>query len=269
MKLSIQNIVYDRFLLKNPRNIFRSCDICCTDQDRLPHIMIKLNIIFHKSPLSWLIIIDLIIHIYSKHLPIRWDNHYLEIIDLTKLFSLSRGSSSHTRKLCILLKEILISNSRHSLRFSLNLNSFLSLNRLMKPLRESSTRHSTSSMLIYDQNLTIGNNIILISDIYSLCLKSVFNMVNFLISHILIDIFNLQKFLKSSNTSSRKLSSLGLFIDIVISIFFLWLPSIISQNFLNKPFWNLLFLRTWCQKVYHLCIISIFFCWFFSWLRND
>ena len=155
------------------------------------------------------------------------------------------------------------------MRFPLNLNSFLRLNCLMKPLRESSTRHSTPSMLIYDQNLTIRNNVILISDIYSLCLKSIFNMMNFLISHILIDIFNLQKLFKSRNTSSRKLSSLGLFIDIVISIFLLWLPSIISQNLLNKPFWNLLFLRAWSQKVYHLCIISIFLCWLFSWLRNN
>ena len=228
--------MHNRLLLKNPRNIFRSCNIRSTDQDRLPHIVIKLNIILHKSPLSWLIIVDLIIHIYSKHLPIRWNNYNLKIIDLTKLFSLSGGSSSHTRKLCILLKEILISNSRHSLRFSLNLHSFLRLNRLMKPLRESSTRHSTSSMLIYDQNLTIGNNVILISDIYSLCLQSIFNMMNFFISHILVDIFNLQKLFKSSNTSSRKLSSLSLFIDIVISIFLLWLPSIISQDFLNKSF---------------------------------
>ena len=245
MKLGIQDIVHDSFSLKQSRNIFRSSNISSSNQNWLSHLMIKLNVFLYKLPLSLLIKVNFIIQIHSTNSSIGRDNHYLKFVDLAKFLPFCRGSSCHTRKFLVLLKEVLISDSSHSLRLSLNLNSFFCFNCLMKSFWKSSSWHCSSGMLIYNQNLSIWDNIILIFDIYRFCFQCIFDMMDFSISHIFINIFYFQERLKLCNSLSRKLSCLGFLIDVVISIFLMLYSIFIVEDFLNKSFWNLLF--TWTR----------------------
>ena len=124
-------------------------------------------------------------------------------------------------------------------------------------------------MLIYDQHFPIGDNVILIFDIDRFCFQSILNMVDFSITHIFIDVLYLQNLLKLCNSFSRKLSCLGLFINVIISIFFLFLSILIIQNLLNKAFGNFFLSWTRSKQIHYLCIVAVFFSRFFSWLRDN
>ena len=196
MKFCIQDIVHDSFSFQQSRYMFRSSNISGSNKNWLSHLMIKFNIVFHKFPLGLLIKVNFIIEIYSTNSSIGRNDNYFEFVNLTKFFSFCWCCSCHTRKFLILLKEILISNCCHSLRLSLNLYSFFCFNCLVKSFWKSSSWHSSSSMLIYDQNFPIWDDIIFIFNIHRFSFQSIFNMMNLSISHILIDIVYLQERLK-------------------------------------------------------------------------
>gem|GEM_PF-3158438 len=182
MELGIQDIMRDSIFFQHSGDIFRGCDISSSYKNRLSDIMCKLDMLFDEFPFDRFIIINFIIPIDSDDGSI---GRYLQngkFINFFEFLSFRKRSTGHSSEFSILPKEILIGNSRQSLGFPLNFDTFLCFYGLMQSFGESPSRHCTSGMLIYDEDFIIFDDIFLIFFIDCLCTDCILDMMNFFVS---------------------------------------------------------------------------------------
>ena len=112
-----------------------------------------------------------IVQIFTKNRKICWDLHYVHSVNITEFFFFCKGSTCHTTFLFIFVKQILECDCRKCLALSFYFYMLFRFDCLMKTVRITTSRHNTSGKFIYDHNLIIRHNIILISEHQIVCTK--------------------------------------------------------------------------------------------------
>ena len=114
--------------------------------------------------LFFLGLINGIIQILTRDRLVGRDLHNVHAVNITELLLLGKRRTGHTALFIIFIKEILEGNVGKSHTLSLDLHMFLCLDRLMQTIRITTPRHDTSGKTVYDQNLIVGYDIILIAE---------------------------------------------------------------------------------------------------------
>ncbi len=116
----------------------------------------------------------------------------------------------------------------------------------MQTFGKSPSLHRTASMFIDDKHFIIFDDIFLIFFIHGLCTERILYMMDFFISQFLIEIFDFKDFFQFGDTSSAQCCSLGLFIDIIITVLFLIFSRfVVSKQLLEQSFRDFLLSGTW------------------------
>lgn len=145
-------------------------------------------------PLCILVDIDHIIFIYSDDFSMCRDSEDLEIVDIIKFFSFSRCCTSHTCKFVIELEEILVGNGGYGFGFSLDSDSLFRFDSLMESLAKSPSWHSTTRVLINDENFIISDHVFFAIMITSTSFECILDMMDLVKTEIFVEIFDIQHF---------------------------------------------------------------------------
>ena len=108
-----------------------------------------------------------VIHAYDRH--IRRHHHHRQFIYLEKFIFLGLCRARHARQLVIHSEIILECDRRQRLRFALNADAFLRLDRLVQSVGISPPLHQSTRKLIDDYDLIAAHNVITIAFHQRLC----------------------------------------------------------------------------------------------------
>ena len=142
-------------------------------------------------------------------------------INITELLFLGKCSTGHTGFLVKFVEEVLECNGCKCLALSLNLYMLLRLDCLMQTIGITASRHDTSGKLIYNHNLIVLYNVILITEHQIMCTKCKNYIVLDLKVISICKVFNMEKLLNLVHTLLGKIDNLVLFINDKVSGLFL------------------------------------------------
>ena len=133
--------------------------------------MTSLYFTYNGSDLATFGLINCIWQIYAANRFVCWNLENFKPINLNEflLFRLSR--TCHTSQLVIHTEIILESNGCQCLAFSFHLASFLSFNRLMKPIGVAAAIHHTAGKFINNDDFAILDHIVTVSLHHRFCAK--------------------------------------------------------------------------------------------------
>src|SRR5579872_364205 len=132
-----------------------------------------------------------------------WDFNNLEFINFEKFFSLSHGSTGHTRKLGIHSEKILESDRCQSLAFLLNFYIFFGFDCLMQTITVSTSKHQTPGKFINNDNFAVTDDIVTIALKQSFGTQSLFDMMNVANSGLLVNICQAEQLFQVADTLFR------------------------------------------------------------------
>ena len=155
------------------------------------------------------------------------DFYNVHSVNITELFFFCKSRTCHTALLLKFIKQVLECDRRKRLALSAHFYVFLRLNRLMQPVRITSSRHDTSCKFIDDHNLSFCiHNIVLIFKHQIMRAQSKDNIMLDLQIFRIGKIFNMEEFLYFLNSVFCQVNCLFLFIDNKITRLF----DILSHN---------------------------------------
>ena len=189
-----------------------------TDQNRLALFMALLHFLHDCEPLPFLGAINTIGKIGTLVIAVSWDLRNFKLINLFKFLSLSRGRTGHTRQLGVETEIVLEGNRRHRFTFTLDLYALFGFYSLVEAFRIAATFHHATGKLVYDNDLAITNNIILILLEKRLSAQRLLGMVNHL-QTLLVKIGDTKSLLDLLQTRLSKRRNTHLLIEVVIFVF--------------------------------------------------
>lgn len=148
------------------------------------------------------------------------DRKDTQLIDRLKFFTFGRCGTRHTSKFVVLFEKVLVGNGCDGFGFTLDSYSLFGFDRLVESLVESTTWHCTSGIGIDDDYFAIRYDIFFVCAIDCLGFDSVFDVVYLIEAEISVEIFYSQNTLKFGDTLGGKGSIFGLFVDVVVSMWF-------------------------------------------------
>ena len=171
MVLGVQYFVRDPFSLEHLRNVLRLLDRDGADQHRPPLLMHLFDLFHHSLELRLLVAIDEIGSIVANHRFVGGDHHHLQLVDFEELLGLSDGGTGHARQRAIDAEVVLQRDRRVGEGLLLDLDAFLSLHRLMEPVRPAPARHQPPGELIDDDHLAVIHHILPIAAVEDMRLQ--------------------------------------------------------------------------------------------------
>ena len=162
MELRIQDFMLDSCLIEHPAEFLGCIDVNGTDQDGLPLCMSFLSCLKDGIELLSFGLINRILKVFSDNGFIGGNGDDIHSVDFPELCFLGESGTGHAGLFLEEVKEVLECDGSKSLGLTLNLNMLFGFDGLMETVGESSSGHDTSGKFVYDKNLIILDNIILI-----------------------------------------------------------------------------------------------------------
>ncbi len=163
MQLGVQYIVGYLTHLEHLAQHFRNLYRCRTDQHRTAHL--HQFFYFRNDSLVFLTLrlVNAVVHILSGYRTIGRDLHHIKFIDIPELPGLGDCRTGHTGQLMIHTEIVLQCNRSKSLGGSLHLDMFLGLYSLMQSVAPAATVHDTAGLLIHNLDLTVNDDIFVVT----------------------------------------------------------------------------------------------------------
>src|SRR5688572_6203423 len=156
----MQELVLDVRYLQDPAYQFRNLHGSSTNEYGSSCFSELYNIIYRCVELLSHRLVNEVVIILADRGFIRWNSNNIQLIDIPQFSSFRNRSSGHSRKLMIHPKVILKSYRCIRLSSVLHLYIFLRFNRLVKSIGISSSFHHTASLLIYNFNFSINDDVL-------------------------------------------------------------------------------------------------------------
>ena len=208
MELGIQYIVGDSLSLQHSAEKLGSLDGDRTNQYRLMFCVSFLNCLYNGVEFLFLCHVNSIVKVFTLYYTVGRDLYNVHAVNITELFFFGEGCTCHTAFFIIFVEKVLEGNGCESLALSLNLHMLFRLDRLMKTIGVTTTRHDTSGKLINDQDLVIFYNIILILVHQIMCTKCKDDVVLDLQVFRICQVLDIKEFLNLLDTLLGKVDDL-------------------------------------------------------------
>ena len=148
---------------KDLRKEFRLAYLDSTDKNRLSFLMCFLYLTKNSSIFTTLVLINGIVLVNTGNRLIRRDLDNIQAINLTEFGFLRKSCTCHTGKFLIHTEVVLECNGSKRFGFSFDLYALFRLDCLMQAIAESAAIHKTSGKVINDDDLTICDNVFLVT----------------------------------------------------------------------------------------------------------
>ncbi len=163
MVFCIEHSMFDTFIFQLFTEIFRNIDGDCTHQNRLPFFIQLYYLIHRRFELFFPGLVYNIRKIGPYHELICGHNNHIKIINLFKFRCFSICRACHPCKFIIHPEVILKCDCGKCLILVFYLYVFLCFQRLVQSFTVTTSRHQTACKFIYDNHLSILDNIVDIS----------------------------------------------------------------------------------------------------------
>ena len=164
MELGIQHFMGNSLFSQHLAQKLGSLNGNGTHQNRLSLLMCFLHLIHNCFVFFFLCLIYSILQVLTNHRPVGGDDDNVHGIDVAELFFLGLGSTCHTGLLGVLVEEVLECYGSQGTGLAAHIYMLLCLDCLMESVGITAAGHNTACKFIYDQDLVILYNIILIPE---------------------------------------------------------------------------------------------------------
>ena len=213
MEFGVQYGVLDAFLAEHFAQKLRSLNRNRTNQNRLFFCMSLFDRFHNGFIFFFLRHIYSIIQIDTLHRTVCGNFHNVHTVNITELFFFGKSSTRHSGLFLIFVKEILEGDRGKRLALTFYLHMLFRFNRLMQTIGVAASRHNTSGKLIYNQNLIIFYDIILITEHQIVRTQCQIYIVLDLQIFRIRQVFNVEKFLYFLHTIGCQRYNLIFLID--------------------------------------------------------
>ena len=155
----IQNTVRNIFPPKHPADDFRGFHRGRSHQHRLARRIPLFDFLNQRIQLFPPGLEDQIIRILSDAVPVRWNHHHPQPVDVLEFVRLRLGRSRHPPQLLVQTKIILNRDGGQSLRLPVDLHPLLCLHRLMQPIAPPPPRHQPARVFIHYDHLVLLHHV--------------------------------------------------------------------------------------------------------------
>ena len=162
MVLGVEDIVFDAVANEKTGNLFRFIDGDRADQNGLTLFVPLDDLTDDRLFLSFHGRKDPVVHIHTADGLVGGDLNDIERIDRAELPFLRLGGTRHTRELFIETEIVLERNGGVGLVFLAHLDALFRLDRLMQAVRVAASDHETTRELVYDHDLAVVDDILLV-----------------------------------------------------------------------------------------------------------
>ena len=162
VELGVQYIVLDPLSAKHLGDILGDLDRDRADEDRLALFMRFLNSLNDRLILLFLGLVDRVLMVHTDHRLICGDLNNVHTVDLAEFALFGEGSTGHAALLVEFIEEVLECDRSERLALFFDLYVFLCFDRLVQSVAVASSRHYAACKLIYDQNLVVLYDIVVI-----------------------------------------------------------------------------------------------------------
>ena len=209
----IQHVMLDALSFEHTAQELRHLDRDRADQDRLPCGMRPLYFFNNRFVFFFFCLVNRVFQIHSLYRDIGRDLHYVHPVNITEFFFLCKSSTCHTALLFKFIEQVLECDCCKCLAFPSYLHMFLRLDRLVKTVRITASRHDTSCKLIHDHDLALrSDHIVLILEHQVVRAESKDNIVLDLQILRICKIINMEELLYLSHAVFRKVDRLFLLV---------------------------------------------------------
>ena len=169
MILGVQHIVNDIFFLQEPADDFRLIDGSRADKDRLARSVSFLHFTDYGTVLGVLCFINDIGKVFADRRPVRRNDIDIELVNFIEFIFFRLCRTGHTGQFLIHTEIILEGNRCQGLAFTLDLDVFLRLNRLMQSVAVTAAEHEPARKFIDNNYFSVFDNIIFITMHHKIC----------------------------------------------------------------------------------------------------
>ena len=180
--------------LHQPGEIFRSLDRCGTDQHRAVGLALGVDVLDDRVEFFLGAEVDQVVQVLPRQWPIGRNDQHVESVDVVELEGLGIGGTGHPRQFLVKTEIVLEGGGSQRLALALDRHALLGLDCLMKTLRPAPPRHGTASMLVDDDDIAVGDDVIDVTVIEATSAQRGMNMLQQAqILHRVERIFRLQQ----------------------------------------------------------------------------
>ena len=213
MEFCVQYRMLDSFLAEHFAEEFRSLNRNRTNQYRLFSCMSLFDSLHNCFIFLFLCHIYGIVQVDTLYRTVGRNLHNVHAVNITEFFFFGKRRTCHTCFFLIFVKEILEGDRCECLTLTFYLYMLFRLNRLMQTIGITASRHDTSRKLVYDQNLIIFYDIILITEHQIVRTKRQIHIVLDLQILRIGQVLNIEEFLYLLHTISCQSYNLVFLID--------------------------------------------------------
>ena len=119
-----------------------------------------LNVVDHRVIFLAPRLVDMVVSVFPLNWPVRRNHVHIQLIDVVELSCISFGRARHAAQLLVQPEIILNRDRRQGLRFTIDLNPFFGLDRLMQTVAPAAARHLATSIFVDNNNLVLFNDVL-------------------------------------------------------------------------------------------------------------